>query len=121
MVHRGIARDDNVRLVYSTGQDAPGDADRAPRQSQATRRERGPGVRIRIERRGSGRLVTLVSGIPGPVAALAELARSLKTCCGTGGSVKDAAIELQGDQRDAVEAELRRRGHKPKRAGGQNP
>lgn len=76
------------------------------------------GVRIRLDRRASGRLATVVTGLPGPKAALAELARSLKSACGAGGSFKNGVLELQGDHRDAVEAALRARGLSPKRAGG---
>jgi translation initiation factor 1 len=75
-------------------------------------------VRIRLERRASGRVATVVSGLPGPQKALAELARSLKAACGAGGTVKGGVLELQGDQRDAVEAALRAQGVPSKRAGG---
>lgn len=118
MIDRSVPRDDDARLVYSTGEGSLGQAKPARRPTPAAPREPAPGVRIRLERRGSGRLVTLVTGIPGPAGALAALARSLKTACGAGGTVKDQTIELQGDHRDAVEAALRASGHKPRRAGG---
>jgi translation initiation factor 1 len=107
----------NARLVYATGGVvAPGAPDPQTAGAPTTSRE---GVRIRLERRASGRMATVVTGLPGPKAALAELARSLKTACGAGGTVKKkGALELQGDQRAAVEAALRARGFSPKRAGG---
>lgn len=115
MVDRGVPRDRNTRLVYSTGREAPGGAEPA-RTGPATKpRER---VRIRLDRRAGGRLATIVTGLVGPKAALVELARSLKTTCGAGGTFKDGVLELQGDHRDAVEAALRARGLSPKRAGG---
>jgi predicted translation initiation factor SUI1 len=49
---------------------------------------------------------------------LPALAAELKSACGTGGTVKDGRIEIQGDQRDRVTAELEKRGFKVKRAGG---
>ena len=51
-------------------------------------------------------------------AGLLELAAKLKSLCGTGGTVKDRKIEIQGDQRDRITAELEKLGYKVKRAGG---
>ena len=69
-------------------------------------------------RRGKG--VTLVSDLPPGLgeAGVAELAATLKNRCGTGGTVKDGVIEIQGDQRDRVTEELEKLGYKVKRAGG---
>jgi translation initiation factor 1 len=111
-----MARDDDTRLVYSTGGEPPR---KPPADPGADGPEQGRGgVRIRLDRRPGGRVVTAVTGLGGPPEALALLARALKTACGAGGTVKRGEIELQGDQRDAVESELRARGFKPKRAGG---
>jgi len=118
MIDRSVPPDDNARLVYSTGQGSAGQVKPERRRTPTAPREPEPGVRIRLERRGSGRLVTLVTGIPGPAGTLSALARSLKTACGAGGTVKDRTIELQGDHRDAVEAALHGCGYKPRRAGG---
>jgi predicted translation initiation factor SUI1 len=49
---------------------------------------------------------------------LRELAALLKQRCGTGGTVKDGRIEIQGDQRERIVAELERLGYKVKRVGG---
>ena len=69
-------------------------------------------------RRGKG--VTIVSEWPAHLSevALAELATLLKSRCGTGGTLKDRAIEIQGDQRDRLTVELEKLGYKVKRAGG---
>ena len=67
-------------------------------------------------RKGKG--VTTVSGLPLSEAELLDLAAKLKQRCGTGGTVKDGRIEIQGDNRDRVIAELERLGFKTKRAGG---
>jgi translation initiation factor 1 len=67
-------------------------------------------------RRGKG--VTVVSELPLNEDQLKELATQLKNKCGTGGTAKDGRIEIQGDQRDRLAAELEKLGYKVKRAGG---
>jgi translation initiation factor 1 len=65
-----------------------------------------------------GRGVTVVTGIVGCPEALEEIARDLKRRCGSGGTVKGGVIEIQGDHRDTVVAELVKRGYAAKRSGG---
>jgi predicted translation initiation factor SUI1 len=67
-------------------------------------------------RRGKG--VTTVSDVPLDEAGLQELAAKLKQKCGTGGTVKDGRIEIQGDQRDRLIDVLQAMGYNVKRAGG---
>ena len=67
-------------------------------------------------RKGKG--VTLVSGLPLSLDELQELGTELKRRCGSGGTVKDATIEIQGDHRELIIAELHARGFAAKRAGG---
>lgn len=67
-------------------------------------------------RRGKG--VTVVWELPLGEDAAKELATKLKNRCGTGGTYKDGRIEIQGDHRDIVQAELEKLGYKVKRAGG---
>lgn len=67
-------------------------------------------------RRGKG--VTTVFDLPLNETALHELAATLKQRCGTGGTVKDGRIEIQGDQRDRITVELEKLGYRVKRAGG---
>jgi predicted translation initiation factor SUI1 len=67
-------------------------------------------------RRGKG--VTTVFDVPLDEEALRELAAKLKQRCGTGGTVKDGRIEIQGDQRERIVKELEGMGFKVKRAGG---
>lgn len=67
-------------------------------------------------RRGKG--VTTVFDVPLDEEALRGLAAKLKQRCGTGGTVKDGRIEIQGDQRERIVAELEKLGYKVKRVGG---
>jgi len=79
----------------------------------------GGAVRVSLETKGRrGKGVTVVRGLPLDAAALAELGAQLKKACGVGGTVKDGAIEIQGDRRDFAVQELIRRGWPAKRAGG---
>jgi translation initiation factor 1 len=76
-------------------------------------------VRVRREVKGRrGKTVTTLSGLPLPEEDLRELAAELKRRCGTGGSVKQGVIEIQGDHRDVLIGELESRGFHVKRAGG---
>jgi translation initiation factor 1 len=65
-----------------------------------------------------GKVVSVITGLPLNDQQLAELATELKRCCGSGGSVQAGNIEIQGDHRDRLVAELMRRGFSAKRAGG---
>lgn len=62
--------------------------------------------------------MTIVSGLPLDPEELRELATKLKNRCGTGGTVKEERIEIQGDHRETVMAELQKLGYQVKRAGG---
>jgi translation initiation factor 1 len=76
-------------------------------------------VRVSRETKGrGGKTVTVVAGVPGGDGAVRALAGELKRRCGSGGTVKEGNIEIQGDHRDLVVAELEQRGLRVKRAGG---
>jgi len=78
-------------------------------------------ARVRVGREVAGRGgkgVTVVSGLTLDALELDELAARLKKLCGAGGTVKDGRIEIQGDHRDRLVAELCRLGFQAKRAGG---
>lgn len=106
----------NDRLVYST---ADGDQRRRGSVPKAGRDARLPSdgvVRVFREKGGrGGKTVTVIRGLTGDLTAIAS---DLKRLCGSGGSVKDGAIEIQGDHREKVIARLLAAGHRVKAAGG---
>ena len=76
-------------------------------------------VRVGRETKGrKGKGVTVITGVPLAGSALEELATRLKKRCGSGGTVHEGVIEIQGDHRDALVAELGKLGYAVKRAGG---
>jgi translation initiation factor 1 len=101
------------RLVYSTGvgRVCPGCGWPARDCTCSTRVGQAPvpsksgriAATLRMEKKGrGGKTVTVVAGLPANHTFLRELCQELKRACGTGGSVKDDTIELQGDLRDRV-------------------
>ncbi len=76
-------------------------------------------VRISRETKGrGGKAVTLVRGLAMEATALDALAKQLKAACGSGGTVKDGVVEVQGDHADKLTALLKAQGFEVKRAGG---
>lgn len=114
----------NSGPVYSTGQGRMCPVCGHAVASCTCRRDkpaaRGDGI-VRISRETKGRKgkgVTLVSGLPLDADALRKLAGQLKQKCGSGGTVKEGVIEIQGDHRDLLMEELKKQGYTVKRAGG---
>jgi len=76
-------------------------------------------VRVGRETKGRrGKAVTVVTGVPLDPAKLTKLGKRLKKRCGSGGTVKDGVIEIQGDHRDEIVAALQAEGYEVRRAGG---
>lgn len=76
-------------------------------------------VRVMRDRKGrGGKTVTVIDGVVGSEADLTALAQQLKKLCGSGGTVKDGNIEIQGDHCEKVMARLTEMGYRVKRAGG---
>ena len=81
---------------------------------------KGDGI-VRVSRETKGRKgkgVTMITGLPLDQEGLSQIAQQLKQKCATGGTIKEAAIELQGDHRDRVLEELKKKGYTVKRSGG---
>ncbi len=80
----------------------------------------GP-ARVRVGREVAGRGgkgVSVIAGLPLKGTDLEALATRLKKLCGAGGAVRDGTIEIQGDHRDRLVAELQKLGYEAKRSGG---
>lgn len=108
---------ERLGMVYSTDPDfkyttAAGEEPETPEPGRQN-------LRVWLDRNGrGGKVVTLVRGFVGRSDDLAELGRMLRSRCGTGGSVKDGEIIVQGDRRDRVMELLAAAGYKCKKAGG---
>ncbi|MEJ2549026.1 MAG: translation initiation factor Sui1 [Gemmatimonadota bacterium] len=89
-------------------------------QRLAGKRPSGDGIaRVGRETKGrKGKGVTVVKGLDLTDPELADLAKRLKRKCGSGGTVRNGVIEIQGDHRDRIVSELEALGHEAKRAGG---
>ncbi len=77
--------------------------------------------RVRVQRTKAGKggkLVTAITGLEIPEAEARTLLKALKASAGTGGTLKDGVIELQGDQLASALAALEKEGFRPKQAGG---
>jgi len=87
-------------IVYSTDPDFRMDEELPQEKTLASRQQK---LRIKLDtKQRAGKAVTLVEGFIGISADLEELGKKLKAYCGTGGSVKDGLILIQGDQRDKI-------------------
>ena len=118
----------NSRLVYSTetGKICPSCQKPVSKCTCKKKKSRSqPNIKIdgiiRVQREVKGRkgkTVTTVSGFQMNADELKNLATQLKRRCGTGGSVKDGVIIIQGDHRETLVTELKTRGFKAKISGG---
>ncbi len=103
-------------LVYSTNPDL-----QLNRQEEQTSTPAPSQQQLRVmldEKQRAGKKVTLVTGFTGREEDLEALGKLLKSKCGTGGSVKDGEIIIQGDFRERVLKELTALGYKAKQSGG---
>ncbi len=74
---------------------------------------------IRLEKKGrGGKIVTVIRNLQLTAEDLKSLGQHLKRACGTGGTVKEGTIEIQGDHREKVAAALAGLGYKSKFTGG---
>ena len=105
---------DDLNIVFST------DKGRIKPEKKKQDAPKGDGI-VRVGRETKGRKgsgVSIITGVPLHPEGLKDLAKSLKQKCGTGGTVKGRTIEIQGDHRDLLAAELQKLGYTVKKAGG---
>jgi translation initiation factor 1 len=114
----------NSRLVYSTeyGRVCPA-CNQTPDRCTCRKKTAPPAgdgiVRVGRSTKGrKGKGVTVIAGIPLDEGQLRQVAKTLKQKCGSGGTVKAGTIEIQGDHRDLLMAELKRLGYTVRRSGG---
>ena len=122
--------DENSKLVYSTEQTIP----RLPRSLRNDKKAKDEPVgkvlhtslrpsqqkaTVRLDRKGrGGKSVTVIEGLRIPQKEREALLKQLKAKLGTGGTVKDSCLEIQGDHRDGLMAALEKLGYSTKRSGG---
>ncbi len=107
---------DRVGVVYSTNAEFQFQTEQTSEPNALT--PQAQRLVVRLDRSGrAGKTVTLVTGYVGKTDDLENLAKVLKTKLGTGGSVKDGEILIQGDVRDKVVDALKKLNYSVKRAG----
>ena len=111
------------RIVYSTeqGRICPGCGN--PVKQCTCRKQTSPSgdgnVRVSLETKGrKGKGVTLIKGLAMDAATLKLMSKKLKAMCGSGGTVKEDVIEIQGDHIERILDYLKEQGVRGKRAGG---
>ena len=105
----------NSRIVYSTNNGSHKDDELSgihhPKPSQQK-------VRLHLDRRGGGKIVTVIKGLVHEDELMINLTKELKKRCGVGGSFKENKILIQGNKRDLVKEILSKKGYNVKLSGG---
>ncbi|MFZ3137234.1 MAG: translation initiation factor [Thermodesulfovibrionales bacterium] len=111
--------DDKSRLVYSSDKVVPRNDKPSVKVPKETIHASQQRISVRLERKGrGGKSVTLIEGLQISAKDREALLKQLKTRIGTGGSLKNDVLEIQGDHRETIIMLLHEMGYKSKRAGG---
>jgi len=105
-----------VNVVYSTNPDFQYQSEESNEETTLPNADQD--LRIWLDRKGGGKVVSVVKGFVGSEDDLKSLAKELKSKCGVGGSAKDGEILIQGDQREKILNHLQDAGYRAKKAGG---
>ena len=107
---------DSIGVVYSTNQDFNYSYDE--NEEQETLPPNKQDLRIVLDRKKGGKVVTAIIDFVGTTEDLKDLGKTLKSFCGVGGTVKEGEVLLQGDFRDKILAKLLEMNYKAKKKGG---
>ena len=108
----------NTKLVYSTDRPVPRKKKPPKKVIQTNADPPHQKVIIRLDRKGrGGKSVTIIEGLQMSQGKKTSFLKQLKGKLGTGGTVRDALLEIQGDHCTAIMTELEKMGYKPKRSG----
>ena len=112
-------------IVYSTGPGGPKKVDQNKNEKKKQKQKSSPRIKndgiIRVQKESKGRggkTVSVVYGLPLIETELQAIAKKLKQKCGTGGTVKDRTVIIQGDKVETILKLLKDEGYNVKRSGG---
>jgi len=104
----------NSKVIYSTDSsysfDEKEDLIKVPPNQQM--------VRIHLDRKGGGKIISVIKGLKESEDVIKSLAKELKKACGVGGAAKDGDILIQGNHREKIQSLLKQKGYDAKLSGG---
>lgn len=111
--------EEKSKLVYSTEKAVPWNKKLKEKAPIEGKRPVQQAVTVRLDRKSrGGKSVTVIEGLGMAQKDMGALLRQLKAGLGTGGTLRDSGLEIQGDHREALMLTLQKMGYRPKRSGG---
>lgn len=111
-----MSKKNRTGVVYSTNPDYTYQSDTEEEPDTLSPEQQD--LRVWLDRKGGGKVVTVVKGFIGKSEDLEQLGKQIKNLCGAGGSTKDGEVLIQGDHREKIIAFLLTKKYKAKKAGG---